>query len=389
MNNTRRGSGQKYDPPRGNIGTGYPRTRKSIGNEPDYSTAMPPEEILSLRDLIVESYKKMIPEPQKRTAAGIIGCMINSPGILIENLEEAIRLNEDGFDITKLIDLLPIQNEKEERLIVSALPDHLKKRYEMDLTRDQRKIEKINETLRDINKMLVDYSTPLFKIFLGSFIGSTAIRIKARELLTESLIFIRFFDLYYKTGDKDFLDEGQRYKFNLYNVLNPQYRSDLLDIEKKIVIPFFNYEAKLGEHIKEGKIPEDSEIRMYLYMKSSNALFYAKVIEPFIMRDISSALHVYTELFNIEADCKKYEDDLNKGFPNVLYMLLMQRTKPNKIPQIRENAIELAKQDGTYNWIRVYSAHLVRHIESPFVTKTPSIKRAIYKRAEEIEKVFN
>jgi predicted glycosyltransferase len=103
---------------------------------------------------------------------------------------------------------------------------------------------KLQETLNYIETRIKNYSIPIFTKIVDIYTESKETK-RSEQLLRTALRVANFYDLYYETGDGDFLKWAEEYKNLLYENIDPKTKSDLKNIEKQI-LPFLIMRKKFG-----------------------------------------------------------------------------------------------------------------------------------------------
>lgn len=252
--------------------------------------------------------------------------------------------------------------------------------FEIRLSQQERISErenKIHKTLKWIDKRIVGYLSLLVDVV--EFYNKERVN-EAESLLKIALRVAFFYDFYAETKDRDFLDEANRYKTLLYSQVSAQDKKDLQKIESQIR-KLFEYEKQIGKKIKIGIALSDGEIKKHWQMKSSDALFYGRIINIFaIGKNLMPHVYVYTQILDMLLDIREYKQDLKKQELNMLYMRLSQVIPNNRIPVSKLEAIEFAKNVGISNDIKkeisdVASQLCVQKLKDGVISSAIAIKQ--------------
>ncbi len=195
-----------------------------------------------------------------------------------------------------------------------------------------------------------------------------------------------FLDLYYETQDDDYLYEAIKYKNILYANVNQNDKRELEHIEKKI-INFFDYEKQIWNKAKSEEVILDKEIERFMRMKSSDAIFYARIIKIFTKdRDFTLPLYTNMQLLDIMSDIQEYNKDFEKNSPNLLYIKLSQKVPRKQIPAKKEYAINLARKFNISANIMKIADGIIKDLKDFDFSGYKFIKDSIYKKYNTIKK---
>lgn len=210
-------------------------------------------------------------------------------------------------------------------------------------------MDKIKEKLIWIDNRVQKYLLHLMKIVK---VAAKPEQIAQAEfLLINSLRAAFFYDFNAETEDKDYLIEAEKYKKIVYDNVDEKTRGELKKIEEEI-LQLFPYEKEIWKKVKSGEKISDDEIREFWRRKSSDSLFYSRIINIFSAgKDVASPIYTYTQILDMLLDVREYEQDFQKNNPNMIYMKLSQVININKIPNQKTEAISISKEMGIKTWI--------------------------------------
>lgn len=169
-------------------------------------------------------------------------------------------------------------------------------------------------------------------------------------------------DLYTETSDNVYLIELKKQRSRFYKEVPKKFHSKLYKVENN-VINFFNNERTLTKRIVASDKFSEDDIKKYLLGKSSDNLFYGKLLELLVPEwNLTRELQIQTMLFDMGKDLVDYEEDVTNGLPNILIMCINSKINKNKISQLAQELKNEALASKNIN----VSPSLVKAIKSNY-----------------------
>lgn len=198
------------------------------------------------------------------------------------------------------------------------------------------------------------------------------------KLIKSSVRCACLLDLYAETGNPVFIKEFEAQREMFYSLIPRHFHADIQALEAEVK-DFFQYELQLRMKLRRSERFTDEEITRYLLGKSSDNVFYGRVLELMVPEwNLTKELRIQTILFDIGKDIKDYEQDVHNGFPNVLNMFLTQKLETPEIPVDCVKAIELADRFGITNEILGLASHYrAKAVINSELVRAPSLQAAI------------
>ncbi len=192
-------------------------------------------------------------------------------------------------------------------------------------------------------------------------------------------------DLHAETDNQTYLGEFKKQRTDFYGLIPDQHQQKLRVLEGQ-VMQFFEEERLIMDRVRSGDRFSEENIREYLLGKSSDNLFYGKVIEVFIPEwDLTEELRIQTVLFDIGKDIKDYEEDIRDELPNVIYMVLSSEVDKGAIPRDEAAVMGSAIRTGASNrLLGLASDFKDRALGSERIKTSPTLEKAINDRFKEI-----
>lgn len=134
-------------------------------------------------------------------------------------------------------------------------------------------------------------------------------------------------------------DEAQKQLALCYQGLPDSDRQDLEEIRQNVV-QFFDYERKVWEKVKRGERVDQQELMNVWELKSSDALFYGRLIQSFIGKDFSPVLYANMRLLDIRGDLKDIMNDFTKNSPNMIIAMLANSIGIDRIPEEKTGILD-------------------------------------------------
>jgi len=206
---------------------------------------------------------------------------------------------------------------------------------------------KVSQTLAYIDTRIENYSLPLFTQIVRSSTSDPLVRLKADDGLRTALRAANLFDFYYETDESSYKIEGWKQIGVLFHDFGPKDRAELEKLGNEI-IRFFGYEKELWNRVNQGEKVSDAKIRRFLLERSSDALFYARILQVFVPQEnLGPALHANMQMLDMTTDIREWEIDLKNGNPNMLFMFLSQENEVEAIKKLStKEAVDLAKSQN-------------------------------------------
>lgn len=204
----------------------------------------------------------------------------------------------------------------------------------------------IEATRSYVEKRIGNYSLPLLNRIVYSSTTETLTRVRADGSFRSALLAANYFDFYSETGNIAFKIEAWKQLGVLFHNMRDEDRTDLEEIGNEIVT-FFKYEKQIWKKVLTGdEAVTDKEVREFLFRKSSDALFYARILQVYVPgKDFSLPLHANMQLLDIRSDIEEWDLDTNDGNPNILFMLLSQSVDVGVIKTLsKKEMVEKARK---------------------------------------------
>ena len=243
---------------------------------------------------------------------------------------------------------------------------------------------KIETATQQFDERIGHYTKPLYIKIVSALQPDLAVLTSGEEALTTTLHMARFVDLHFETGDLDFLDEAYRLEKELYVKL-PDTTDDLERIKNE-TIGFFDIEKHVWKKVQSGQSITDEEFKTFRVGKSSDARYYARVVQEFVGRDVTNEIYSDMQLMDILADIQEYEQDSKNNNPNLLYILLCQHAPLEQIPETKAEAIQLARSLGIHEELITIAESLVESAQNSDYTGIEFLREESEKKLEDIEK---
>ena len=218
-------------------------------------------------------------------------------------------------------------------------------------------LNKIETAAQQIDERISHYTKPLYFDIVKALQPDQALAIRAEDSLVTTLHMARFVDLHFETGDPDFLTEARRLESELYIKL-PGATADLERIKNE-TLGFFDIEKDVWTKVQSGQTITDEEFEAFRLGKSSDARYYARVVQEFAGRDVTKEIYTDMQLMDILADIREFEADMREKNPNLLYMLLSQKVPLGEIPETQPEAVQLARSLGIYEKLLNISEYII------------------------------
>lgn len=247
-------------------------------------------------------------------------------------------------------------------------------------------INKIELATQQIDNRISHYTKPVYMDIVKALQPDQVIVTSAEDLLVTTLRMARFVDLYYENNDPDYLEEGYRKEKELYGKL-PSAVDDFERIKSE-TIGFFDIERQIWTNVQTGQKITDEEFEAFRMGKSSDARYYARVVQEFIGRDVTDEIYADMQLMDILADIREYEADLREKNPNLLYMLLSQHMSLDQIPETQGEAVQLAKRLGIHERFIHIAESLIENTQDFDYTGIEFLREEGERKLEEIEEAL-
>lgn len=156
------------------------------------------------------------------------------------------------------------------------------------------------------------------------------------SVLTRAVRCACLLDLYAETANPVYAAELEKQRSKFYEEVPKDFHSELEKVEGDVK-RFFDDEKTLIERIKARSIFSENDIRKYLTGKSSDNLFYGRLLELLVPEwNLTRELQIQTMLFDIGKDLVDYEEDIANGLPNTLEMCLSSGIDKSRIIQLAQ-----------------------------------------------------
>jgi hypothetical protein len=246
----------------------------------------------------------------------------------------------------------------------------------------------------DIQQVLFKIDNQNFANYVSQMVyeitsGDETKRAQAYDLMKLALRWALLLDLYYETNMPIYLEESEKHLSELYKIIPQKHHRTLISIERK-ARKYFDFEKELRYRIQANDRFSRKDIRRYLYGKSGDALFYGRLLKALTPAwNLTNELRIQTILFDISKDITDYEDDVNFGFPNILYLFFSGKVEKNKIPRNMRGAIKLADELRVSNRILKLVIRLKeKALVSNNLFRSPTLSETIVDHYYRIEQLF-
>lgn len=192
-----------------------------------------------------------------------------------------------------------------------------------------------------------------------------------RDVMRKALRCACLLDLFAETRSPEYLTEFVKQRTHFYRMV-PARHHVALEKEEYKAKQFFEYESALIHRIKFNDVFSWADIHAYVMGKSSDNLFYGKLIELMASGwtpQHTNGLRIQTILYDIGKDLIDYPYDVTHYLPNFLYFALTTRCPPKDIPRGLSDALQMAQEVDIAHDMVTFAA-LYREQVSPQVLGT-------------------
>jgi len=210
--------------------------------------------------------------------------------------------------------------------------------------------EALKEALKIIDRRISHHSIPLYFGIMAAGTDDEQLLKKAKTVFTAALRGMYLYDRYHETGENIFLAAAEAQMKIVYGEMQPKQAIELRMLWEDL-LKFFDFEVEIREkqHIK--KQFSRKEIDRYMELKSSDAYFYARIVEFLVGVDLRQICYVNMRLLDILNDFIEYEKDYREGEPNLIIMMLLSFGR-EQIPQNYSAALRVMKNLGVISEIK-------------------------------------
>lgn len=142
-----------------------------------------------------------------------------------------------------------------------------------------------------------------------------------------------------------YLTEARKQFGICYKGVPEQDRFDLARIQHRVV-RFFGHERDVWKRIQREELVPTKDIMRVWGLKSSDALFYGRIIQSMTGRDFSRVLYANMRLLDIRGDLMEMSDDVVKNSPNMVVAMLANKIGFTKIPKTDSEILEVINSQG-------------------------------------------
>ncbi|HEY9246246.1 MAG TPA: hypothetical protein VIO11_05295 [Candidatus Methanoperedens sp.] len=197
------------------------------------------------------------------------------------------------------------------------------------------------------------------------------------SLLQAAIRYACFLDKYHESGEAIYLEEAYKHRSIIFSSLTPEKCMTLESIEKKI-LPFWDYERCIQKRIEDDDSFSDADIREYIYLRSSDSLFYCEIANAFhpLNPETAELFHKRLMLFDIVDSIQDFEEDMRDKQPNILVMWLLNYMSRDMIPLSLPQALDISRKHKINSKIHDFGRELYQYaLKSGLLNTIPLLEK--------------